>query len=808
MKRLILLTAALLCLFAQGLNAQMTDSQVVDYVKEGVAAGKSETQIGKELLARGVTREQAERIKAQYEAAGTGSSITSRSLDGGAVNRSVSSDMLTGEEKNLGGVVDKAFADSTAAGAPDKSNIFGHDIFTSSQLTFEPNENMATPENYKLGPGDQLIIEIWGDNEDTMAKTVSPEGRIYISQIGPVYLNGLTIKEAGDKIRKMLASKYGGIGGDSPNSSISVTLGQIRTIKVNVMGDVKVPGTYRLSSFSTVFSALYRAGGVSGTGSLRAIKVVRGGKQVATVDVYGYLFDGKSDSDIRLEDDDIVIVPPYVGLVDIKGDVKRPMRYEMKEDETLDNLIAYAGGFAGEAYKEDVRVVRATGAEKEIYTVAAKDFKTCKMADGDEVTVSSSLDRFANMVEVRGYVFRPGMYQLGGDIATVRQLIERAGGPMEDAFLGRAVLLREKADLNLETVSVNLGAVLSGSGDDVLLKKNDVLIVSSVNELEDRGTLTINGMVARPGTFPFSDNTTVEDLILRAGGLLEGASTARVDVARRVVDPSGTEVSDTLGQTFTFAIVDGLATDGGDRFILEPYDVVSIRKSPGYRSQQFVTVEGEVVFPGQYVLLNRNDRLSDLLERAGGFTSSAYLKGAMLIRRNNSITIDQHKESLKGLSANNTTQNDTIDVDKLNVAADYAVAIDLEKAMNKPGSAYDIDLQEGDRIFIPEYVNTVRIMGEVMYPNAVLYERNKTLRHYINAAGGFSNKAKRSKVYVVYMNGEAAQSKLNHLKIEPGCTIIVPAKEDKKSLTTADIIATSSAATSLISLISILIRIL
>lgn len=804
MKRLLLLTTALLCLFSMGLNAQMTDSQVVDYVKNGVAAGKSESQIGKELLAKGVTKEQAERIKAKYESTSGSTSVTSKALDGKAVGRNVSSDMLNGADDELEDVVDDTFGASSQSA---EAKIFGHDIFNSRRLTFEPNENAATPENYKLGPGDQLLIEIWGDNEDSITKTVSPEGRIYISQIGPVYLNGLTIKEAGEKIRKMLASKYGGIGGDNPNSSVSITLGQIRTIKVNVMGEVAVPGTYRLSSFSTVFTALYRAGGVAGTGSMRAIKVVRAGKQVATVDVYGYLFDGKSDSDIRLEEDDIVIVPPYVGLIDVKGDVKRPMRYEMKDGETLETILGYAGGFAGDAYREDVRVVRVTGEEKEIYTVSSKDYSSYKMADGDVVTVSSSLDRFSNRVEVRGYVFRPGMYQLGGEIATVRQLVEKAGGPMEDAFLGRAVLLREKEDLNLETVSVNLGAVLTG-GEDVLLKKNDVLIVSSINELEDRGTLTINGMVARPGVFPFSDNTTVEDLILRAGGLLEGASTARVDVARRIVNPSSTEASDTLGQTFSFGIVDGLAMDGGDKFILEPYDIVSVRRSPGYRTQQFVTVEGEVTFPGQYVLLNRKDRLSEVISRAGGFTTSAYLKGAMLIRRNNSITAGQNREALRSLAEKNSTKRDSINAEKLDIVSDYNVAISLDKAMQHPGSEYDIQLQAGDRIVIPEFVNTVRIVGEVMYPNAVLYEKNRTLRHYINAAGGYSTKAKKSKVYVVYMNGMAAQSKLNHLKIEPGCTIIVPAKDERKATSSADIIAMSSAATSLASLVSILFRVL
>ncbi len=802
MKRLLLLATALLCLAVQGLDAQMTDSQVVDYVKKGVAAGKSESQLGKELLARGVTRDQAERIKAKYESGDEGPSVTAQALEGGAIGRSGRSDSMDGSDSEPENVLD------AATGSKEETvRIFGHDIFTSRMLTFEPNENAATPENYKLGPGDQLAIEIWGDSEDSISKTISPEGRIYISQIGPVYLNGLTIKEAGDKIRKMLASKYGGVDGDRANYSVSVTLAQIRTIKVNVMGDVSVPGTYRLSSFSSVFTALHRAGGITQTGSLRDVRVVRAGRQVASVDVYGYLLEGKSDSDIRLEDEDIVIVPPYVGLVDIEGDVKRPMRYEMLDGETLETLIGYAGGFSGSAYKEDVRVVRVTGGEKELYTVTADAFKDYKMADGDVVTVSSSLERFANRVEVRGYVFRPGAYQLGGEIATVRQLVERAGGPMEDAFLSRAVLLREKDDLNLETVSIDLRSVLSGQGD-VLLKKNDILIVSSVNELEDRGSLTINGMVARPGVFPFSDNTTVEDLILRAGGLVEGASLVRVDVVRRSFDPYATEVSDTLSRTFTFSMVDGLAVDGGEKFLLEPYDIVSVRRSPGYATRQLVSLAGEVVFPGDYVLVNRGERLSDVISRAGGLTSAAYLKGAMLVRRDNGLAVSQRQSALNSLAEKSSVGRDSLNTEALNLNSEYVVAINLEKAMKNPGSAFDVDLRNGDRIIIPEFDNTVRIVGEVMNPNAVSYVRGKSLSYYINAAGGFSAKAKKSKTYVVYMNGEAAQSRFNRLKLEPGCTIIVPAKEERKSTTSADVIAMSSAATSLASLVSILIRIL
>ena len=530
--------------------------------------------------------------------------------------------------------------DSVAAEAADPENeesiqIYGHDLFRGRALTFEPNENAATPQDYRLGPGDQVIIDIWGYSEGSYTLTISPEGRVYISQVGPIQLSGLTIAAATEKIRKALVSKYSSIGGSKPNTSVSVTLGSIRTIQVNVMGEVGTAGTYRLSSFATVFHALYRAGGVTSRGSLRAIKVIRGGDQIASVDVYDYLMEGRTDTDIALREGDVILVPPYVNIATISGKVKRPMSYELLGGETLSTLIDYAGGFASDAFREDFRVIRQTGPERQVFNVKAGQAGGFRLEDGDYVTVGASMDRFANKVEVRGYVFRPGMFELGKEIATVRQLIAGAGGLKEDAFTGRAVIMREKDDLSLETVSVDLSGILSGKADDVLLRKNDILVVSGIHEINDRGTLTINGAVASPGVFPFSENTTVEDLILQAGGLLEGASYSRVDVARRVTDPYSTMPKDTIGETFSFAIKDNLAIDGGENFYLQPYDVVSVRRSPAFRTQKFVRIEGEVAFPGEYVLLTEGERLSDLLRRAGGKTGRAFLHGSTLTRRMN-----------------------------------------------------------------------------------------------------------------------------------------------------------------------------
>lgn len=802
MKTLRIIVTSLLLALSVPVFAQMTDEQVVEYVKDAASQGKGEEQIAKELLAKGVTEAQAKRIMAKYEAVGAANaSITDQALSGTVVSRNSRSQTINeGLETTSAGT---SGLTSLASSTPDLGGtVFGHELFSGKSLTFEPNENVATPLTYQLGPGDEVIIEIWGLNEASFTRTITPEGKINIEQVGPIQLSGLTIEEATAKIRKALSKRYSGISGKNPSSSISVTLGNIRTIKVNVMGEVATPGTYRLSSFSTVFNALYRAGGVNDNGTLRAIRLVREGKQIATIDVYSYLFEGLTDCDLTLKEDDIIIVPPYQNIVSVSGGVKRPMGYELKDGQSVEDLIAYAGGFSSNAYQENINLVRNTGREMEVKTIKSSEFATFVLEDGDKLTVGSNLDRYANKIEVRGYVFRPGMYELGDEINSVRTLVEFAGGLKEDAFTSRAVLLREKEDLSLETMAVNLKEVLSGGMKDIPLKKNDVLVISGKYELEDRGTLTINGMVANPGVFPFADNTTLEDLILQAGGLLEGASTARVDVSRRLYDPAAEEYSDALGLTYTFAIQDGLCIDEAQSFILEPYDVVSVRRSPGFRPQKFAEVSGEVLFPGSYVLLKEGERLSDLIERCGGLLPTAYSDAAMLLRKR-TITegIDVVARSVEDLK--NMSSRDSLNV---NLNEDQIISLDLDYIMSHKGSDSDIVLKEGDRVIIPEFVNTVQVLGEVMFPNTVVYKKGKGVGHYINSAGGFTQNAKRSKVYVVYMNGSATKNVLNNAKVEPGCTIIVPSKPERRQMTTSDVLATASVASSLTSVVAMLIR--
>lgn len=752
------------------MEAKMTDQQVVDYIKAQTALGKSEQQIGRELVARGVTPDQVNRIKEQHETA-----------DQPTTKEKVNQNLATRNRAHGETEVDVVFEDveenvarGTEAGR-QPNEVFGHKVFNSRNLTFEPNENAATPQNYRLGPGDELVIDIWGDSEDHMRHTISPEGNIMIPQLGPLYLNGMTISEASNHIRSAFSSKYAGV--DNASTDISVTLGQLRTIQVDIMGEVSVPGTYRLSPFSNVFHALYKAGGINDIGTMRNIEVYRGGKRIASIDVYDFLFNGRQKGNVRLQEGDMIMVPPYSQLVNVVGNVKRPMLYELKSDESLAEAIEYAGGFSSDAYSDMVRVARLNGKDKELFNISAKEFDTYRLRDGDIVTIGTTLDRYANRVELRGAAMRPGMYSLGSGIKTVRDLIRNADGLAEDAYKVRALLYRESDDLTLVSQSIDLGAVLAGTVPDIPLRRNDVLVISSVKDIFERGGFTISGRVANPGTYPYAENTTIEDLILAAGGLLEGASYAKVDVSRRINDPMATTSEDQIAEIFSFSLRDGLLMGDDNNFTLKPYDVVEVRTSPNYMQQQFVTIAGEVTFAGGYALQRRNERISTLVQRAGGITPSAYIRGAHLMRRMTEDERAARDETLR--LAMSSSGNDSISVSKLQVSDYYSVGIDLEKALANPGSTDDLVMRAGDRLFVPEMVSTVKISGDVMVPNTVTFKEGLKVKDYINLAGGYGNRANKGKVFVVYMNGMVQRAKRSTV-VEPGCQIIVPSKPDKK----------------------------
>ena len=750
----------------------ITDQQVIDYIKQQTAAGKSEQQIGKELMAKGVTPEQAKRIKAQLESQQQGENQATRQTVTSAESErkhNAAEDVSVSSIENMQREIEKGDAMSGSG-----RKIYGHQVFNSQSLTFEPSENLATPQNYRLGPGDEVVIDIWGTSEDHMRQTISPEGSIMISQIGPVYLNGLTIKDANQHIKSAFSRKYAGM--NDAETDIQVTLGQVRTIQVDILGEVATPGTFRMSPFSSVFHALYRAGGINDIGSLRNIQVLRNGKKVAGVDIYDYLFKGKTSGNIRLQEGDVIIVPPYEQLVNIDGNVKRPMYYEIKPDETVKSLLDYAGGFTGDAYGGMVRLSRQSGTENELYNIDRGEFATYRLQDGDIITVGTILDRYANRVELKGAVYRPGMFAIGDGLKTVRDLIDKADGVTEDAYTDRVLLYREGPEKQLEVVALDLKDILRGAALDITLKRNDMLVISSVNELEERGDVYIGGQVARPGAYPYAANSTVEDLIFQAGGLLEGASTARVDISRRIVDPSATEATNQLAQEFTVSIENGLAVGKGKGFRLKPYDRVEVRRSPGYAPQETVAIDGEVLFAGTYTLRKRNERLSEFVTRAGGLIDGAYIKGAHLSRRLSESELAARKEALRlAMSNNSENMGDSIAIDKIDLSNMYNVGINLEKALANPGSDYDLVLMPGDSLYVPEKQSTVKISGDVMFPNAVIYEPGKKLSHYINQAGGYGQRAKKGKAFIVYMNGTVARAKRN-TPIEPGCHIIVPSK--------------------------------
>ena len=753
-------------------QSSMTDQQVLEYVKQGMSEGKDQRQMATELARRGVTREQAERVKKLYEQE---QGVSTSKMSGTELNEARLREAT--QEESTTSVLENPQPDSRELA--QENQVFGRNIFNTRNLTFEPSVNIATPPNYRLGPGDEVIIDIWGTSQNTIRQQISPDGTINIEKIGPVSLSGMTVSEANGYLKRVLGKTYSGLDAPDGTLEIRLTLGNTRTIQINVMGEVVQPGTYALSSFSTVFHALYRAGGVSDIGSLRNVQVTRNGKTVAKVDVYDFIMKGKTQDDIRLQEGDVIIVPAYEALVQISGNVKRPMKFEMKKNETLATLISYAGGFSADAYTRSLRVVRQNGEEYEINTVKEIDYSAYPMRNGDVVTAEAILNRFTNKLEVRGAVYRPGIYQLNGEINTVRALVNEAKGLTGDAFTNRAVLQREREDLTTEIISVDVRSIMAGTSPDIPLQKNDILYIPSIHDLEDRGDVAIFGEVAKPDSYSYSDNMTLEDLIIRAGGLRESASTVRVDVSRRIKDPKSTHSTDSISQMFTFALKDGFVIDGEQGFTLQPYDQVFVRRSPGYQAQQNVRVTGEVIFGGTYAMTTTEERLSDLVKKAGGATPKAYLRGAKLIR----VANDEEKKRMRDVINLMNRQFGEAMMDSLGIRVEdtFSVGIDLEKAMAKPGSEYDLVLREGDVLDVPKLNNTVKVNGAVMMPNTVGYLSDKNANYYLDQAGGYALNAKKSKKFVIYMNGQVARIKgRSKDKIEPGCEIIVPSKKNKK----------------------------
>ena len=837
MKRNILsILLLIMCPLLATAQSSMTDDQLMQFVIKEHNAGTSQQQIVTKLMQRGVDIQQIRRVKAKYERQikqsglgngadkAVGDAETRMRQNNGKTKDSNTPEITTSKDAGtsyhiqdittwqqtydensedfirmqaeLGGLLPTDSIEwlnqLLKEKELDQKKVFGRDIFNNKELTFEPNMNIATPQNYKLGPGDAVFIDIYGASQKTIEGTISPDGEITIDGFGPVHVSGLTVAQANSKLRSTLGARYS-------SSQIKLTVGQTKTIMVNVMGEVKVPGTYTLSAFATVFHALYMAGGTNELGTLRSIKVYRNNKLVTVVDIYDYILNGKLTGNIRLADNDVIVVGPYDCLVNITGKVKRPMYYEMKRNESLSTLLKYSGGFAGDAYTKSVRVVRKTGQQRSVFNIEEFDMASFHVSDGDSVSVDSILPRYENTVELKGAVFRPGLYQLGNNINSVRSLIEHAEGITEEAFTNRAVMHRMKADRTLEVVSVDLAGILNGTSADIPLKENDVLFVPTKQDAMVDRTITIHGEVHYPGIYKYADNETIEDFILQAGGLRESASMVKVDVARRVSDPKATVNDSIIARTYSFAIKDGFVVDGTPGFTLMPFDEVYVRKSPGYSAQQNIKVEGQAMFPGTYTLSMKNERLSDILKKAGGVTDLAYTPGARLERR---ITPDEklRMQTITNM-LNSQSGNDSLDIKKLDLGNTYYVGIELDKAIAEPGGDADIVLREGDRLIIPEYNGTVKISGDVMYPNTVAYEKGKRASYYIDQAGGWGDRAKKSNTYIIYMNGTVA--KVGHnAKIMPGCEIVVPSKPKKDARTLAQILTIGTSVASLATMIA------
>ena len=747
--------------------AQMSDDAVIEYVKHGMATGTSQKEMARELVTRGVTQEQAERIKARYEEEQASQTEAAKVAGAQERQRRLNDGALSTDAGDIDAV-------SMEVADPGEKKIFGREIFTTRELSFAPSSNLPTPQNYVLGPGDEIFIDIWGANQANIRQVISPDGTINIPDLGLVNLNGMTVKEADSYMRRRLGQIYS-VDGENAKSDIKLTLGNIRTIQIHVMGEVTNPGTYYLSSLSNIYHALYSAGGVNNLGTLRDIQLIRKGKVIAHLDIYDFIREGKM-IDTILEEGDIINVPTYDIVVDITGNIKRPMSYELVEGETIADLVDYAAGFTGDAYKKNLRMIRKNGSEYQIFTIDEQEYPDFKLVDGDAIAVGAMLDRFENKIEIKGAVYRPGTYQLGGDIRTVSQLIAKAEGLKGEAFTNRALITRERDDLTLEIIPVDIKSVLAGTAADIELQKNDVLYIPSIHDLNDIGNITVSGEVAKPGAYVYADNMTLEDAIMLAGGLLESASMVKIDVGRRIKNPTTETPSETIGELFTFSFKDGYVLDGEVDFVLRPYDQIMVRRSPGYEEQKTVRVTGEVVFPGEYTLTKKEERLSDLVKKSGGLTQWAYVKGARLLRN----VIGEEQTRMQSTIDLLDSAKDSINVENLDLKTNYFVGIDLSKALANPGGDADLVLRAGDVLGVPEYINTVRITGNVMYPNTVTYSPNMRVTDYVAQAGGYGYRSKKNKAYIIYLNGKIERARRFSKKVvEPGCEIVVPQKRTK-----------------------------
>ncbi|MEQ8554255.1 MAG: SLBB domain-containing protein [Cyclobacteriaceae bacterium] len=804
---LVIITLLLICQQVVGQDdvsevnpSEISDKQLESAVEQAESKGYTETQVVDLARARGLSETQISQLRARI------AQLKSTSGSGG-----IDENQLREELKDFDMDLEELDI-SDSQREKDGGRIFGYDIFRNKNLNFAPSVNIPTPENYILGAGDELIIDVWGASEKTYQLLVGAEGTVKIPNLGPVFVNGLTIEEASSKLLRRLTQIYAGLddnGYGEKNTYAQVSLGRIRSIKINIIGEVVLPGTYTISSLSNILHALFVAGGPSRNGSLRNVQVFRNGKKIENFDVYDFLLYGKIASNITLRDQDVIMVPFYQKRVNISGEIKNPAIYEVVENESLQTVIDFAGGVTEEAYTRLVTVRRPTDKARRIYTIKNESFGNFELNSGDQITISRIQDVYENLVTISGAVNRPGEYEFT-DSLLLTELVEKAEGITADAFRGRAQIVRSNTDLTLKNIEFNVDSVLTGKGD-FYLKPNDVVKISSIFDLSDRIVVRIQGEVRNPQSIPFQDNLTVEDIILKAGGFKESAAKSFVEVARVINEDSKTDKS-LESQLFSFAINENLAiSKEASTFELKPYDLVTIRKSPSYSPLRTIEVEGEVNFPGKYVINKKDERISDFIKRAGGFTDEAYAKGGTLIRQTEYFDEEEaatvKRLRLVGLGRyDESTSEGTFQISRKE-----AIAIELEDIMKNIGGSADLLVKDGDVISIPKVLQTVRIRGEIHFSSNIIYNKTFGFKDYISSAGGFTSDAKESKAYIVYPNGSAERTRRvlwfkRYPKVEPGSEIVVPSRPEREALSAEKVIGFSSSILTMLLIVDRLTR--
>ena len=762
---------------------QLSDQQLQQYLNQFNLSGLSEAELESKAREKGFSSDQIQKLKLRIQ-----------SLNAGSSNNANKSDAYS--ERNKVAVKTPALKDSVQ-GLP----IFGADLFDNTNLTFEPNLNIATPDHYVIGVNDELIIDIYGYSENTRKLKVTAEGFIRYPELGPIKVNGLTIEDARIKIKKELTKIYPGI--TAGNTSVQISLGQIRSIRVTLLGEIQHPGTYTLSSLATIANALYVSGGPNKIGSFRNIDLIRQGKNMVTFDLYDFLLKGDLTKNLALQDDDIIKVSPYYKRVGIRGAIKKPAIFEVKDNEYLGDVIKYSGGFADIAHKELIRIGRFGQNSKEIISVKAEQFKQFSLMSGDMLSVDSLANIFSNRVIVKGAVYYPGNYGIN-EIPTLRDLII-AVKPKEEAYKERAVLRRLQADYTPSIINFNIDEVLSGKFN-MALQREDSVHIYTIDSIREKYTLSINGEINKPGIFNYADNMKVQDLILVSGGFKDGASLKTIEISRRLRQANTENDTSVYATVKLIDLKDGFKpTDTLLNFSLQPFDIVAVRKLPAYREQIKVTIEGEVLDPGEYIVSKKEERVSDLIKRAGGLKTSAYSKGAVLVRTSESITskfLENEKLKLALSSAKDSLGRDS--VMKAFKNAPKLVGIRLNEIMDQSGSIYNIPLEEGDSISIPKLLQTVKSSGAVYLPKQIVYSKELSFKDVIDESGGLTPVALKRKAFVIYANGESKRSKSflffkSYPKLEPGAEVFVPAKT--RQATTQDYAAIGAAGASIAGLI-------